>query len=163
MANHDRRKNQGRKESGAFLPVPADVLNSSNFLTLSLKAKALILDLGAAYNGFNNGDLAAAYSMMQARGWRSKDTLGKAISELLHAGMIEKTRQGGLHGPSLYAVTWRPIDECKGKLDVKPTKVASGKWRLQNVPATVLKTQSPPRYSGQSDPIIGQDRSLEAA
>ena len=163
MTNRDHRRAKGRKESGPFLPVPSDVLNSPNFLTLSLKAKALILDMGATYNGFNNGDLAAAYSMMQPRGWRSKDTLAKAISELLSSGMIEKTRQGGLHGPSLYAVTWKPIDACKGKLDVTATNVASGKWRFQNVAAPVLKTQSPPRYSGKSAPIIGQDPSAEAA
>ena len=48
---------------------------------------------------------------------------------LLETGMIELTRQGGLHCASLYAVTWLPIDECGGKLDVNATAVASGLWK----------------------------------
>ncbi|WP_147281654.1 hypothetical protein [Dyella solisilvae] len=135
------------------------MLKSPNFLGLSTKAKALILDLGARFTGFNNGDLAAPWSWMQERGWRSKDTLHRAIKELLHAGMIEQTRQGGLHGPSLYAFTWRPVDECKAHPEIAPTKVASGKWRQSaEIIQVDAKTQSPPRSSGKSAPIVGQDQ-----
>lgn len=124
-----RMKTHGRREAGNFLPVPAAVLDSPNFRALSTKSKGLILDIGARYNGHNNGDLAAPYSWMQKRGWRSKETLDAALKELRRYGMIELTRQGGLHGASLYAYTWMPIDPCKGKLDVSPTGVASGKWK----------------------------------
>ena len=51
------------------------------------------------------------------------------IDELLQAGMIELTRQGGLHCPNLYAVTWIGIDDCSGKLDVKPNPAPSNLWR----------------------------------
>lgn len=124
-----RAKAFGRNDAGTFLKIPTVVIDSPNFRALSAKAKALILDIGAGYNGHNNGDLAAPYSWMQARGWRSKDTLHRALSELQWRGMIELTRQGGLHGPSLYAFTWLAIDPCKGKLDVQATRAASGKWR----------------------------------
>lgn len=124
-----RMKAMGRRESGSFLRVPTAVLESANFRALSAKAKALILDIGAGYNGHNNGDLAAPWSWMKERGWRSKDTLHNALSELRRHYMIELTRQGGLNGPSLYAFTWLPIDPCKGKLDVAPCRVASGKWK----------------------------------
>jgi len=95
----------------------------------SKKARALLLDIGAQYRGNNNGDLAAPWSWMRARGWKSKDTLKRALDELLQAGMIELTRQGGLHCPNLYAVTWIGIDDCSGKLDVKPNPVPSNLWR----------------------------------
>lgn len=157
-------KSKGRVETGTFLPVPTDVLKSPNFLNLSTKAKALILDLGARFTGYNNGDLAAPWSWMQERGWRSKDTLHRAIKELLQAGMIEQTRQGGLHGPSLYAFTWRPIDECKGRPEITPTRIASGKWRRSEEAISVAaKTQLPPRSLGKSAPIVGQDLLLRAA
>ncbi|NII75185.1 hypothetical protein FHW84_003783 [Dyella sp. SG562] len=158
------RKSKGRTETGTFLPVPTDVLKSHNFLSLSTKAKALILDLGARFTGYNNGDLAAPWSWMQARGWRSKDTLHKAIKELVQAGMIEQTRQGGLHGPSLYAFTWRPIDECKAHPDISPTRVASGKWRhsIEVIPVKT-ETQLPPRSLGKSAPVIGQDHAMRVA
>jgi hypothetical protein len=42
-----------------------------------------------------------------------------------------------LHGPSLYAFTWMPIDPCNGKLDVAPTVVPSGKWKATPQPAPV--------------------------
>lgn len=124
-----RQKSMGRRESGTFLRIPSVVLQGANFCALSTKAKALILDIGARYDGHNNGDLAAPWSWMKQRGWRSKDTLHNALSELRRLGMIELTRQGGLHGPSLYGFTWLPIDPCKGKLDVAPSRIASGKWK----------------------------------
>ena len=122
-------KAKGRKEAGNFLRVPAAVLDSPIFCALSTKAKARILDIGARYNGHNNGDLAAPWSWMSQRNWRSKGTLQRALCELQQRGMIERTRQGGLHGASLYAFTWLPIDRCKARLDVPATSVASGKWK----------------------------------
>jgi hypothetical protein len=129
-----RTKFKGRREAGNFMRVPCVVLDSPNFRALSMKAKALILDIGARYNGHNNGDLAAPWSWMKERGWRSKDTLQRALAELQCFGMIEQTRQGGLHGPSLYAFTWMPIDQCKARLDVPATSAASAKWK-QPLPA----------------------------
>lgn len=157
-----RQKHKGRKESGTFLRVPTVVLTSPNFCGLSTKAKALLLDIGARFNGFNNGDLAAPYSWMKLSGWKSKDTLHRALKELLEAGMIELTRHGGLHGPSLYAFTWMAIDDCRGKLDIAATRVASGKWRLPlAIPGT--ETQLPPRPLGQTAPAIGLDQAKRAA
>lgn len=124
-----RPRSVGRSHAGKFLRVPTDVLNSANFKKLTTKSKALLLDLGAKFNGFNNGDLAMPWSWMKDRGWNSKQTLANARDELIAFGMIELTRQGGLNGPNLYAFTWLPIEPCKGKLDVAATSVASGKWK----------------------------------
>lgn len=123
------QKSKGRREAGNFLPVPSAVADSPNFRALTAKAKALILDIGARYDGHNNGNLAAPWSWMSQRNWNSKQTLQRALEELQRLGMIEKTRQGGLHGPSLYAFTWIRIDTCKARLDVPATRVPSGKWR----------------------------------
>lgn len=153
-----REKHKGRKDSGTFLRVPTAVLCSPNFCGLSAKTKALILDIGARYTGFNNGDLAAPWSWMKKRGWRSKDTLHNALVEARSAGMIEQTRQGGLHGPSLYAFTWMPIDKCKVGLDVSPTRVASGKWsQPMTAPLEAKITRLPPRPAGKATPVTGQD------
>jgi hypothetical protein len=64
--------------------------------------------------------------------------------------MIEQTKQGGLHGPSLYAFTWMPIDPCKGKLDVAPTAVPSGKWKATPQEQEVRRKQN-------ATPTIGAD------
>lgn len=124
-----RDRTTGRRESGSFLGLPHAVLDCTNFRMLSAHAVKLLVDMGASYRGNNNGDLCITWKLMQRRGWKSRDTLNRARRELLHFGFIELTRQGGLHSPSLYGLTWQPIHECKGKLDVAPTRVASGLWR----------------------------------
>lgn len=124
----DRRKHKGRSESGGYFGIPHAVMRSPNFRALSAHALKLLVDLGGQFRGANNGDLSAAWNVMRPLGWKSRDTLTRALAELLHFGVIEKTRQGGMHRCSLYALTWRPIDECDGKLDVRPTITPSGFW-----------------------------------
>jgi hypothetical protein len=133
MSRRSRERFKGRRDKGWFFRMPVEVLDSPAYCGLSFKARALLLDLGAQYRGNNNGDMAAPWSWMKARGWKSKQTLRRAVLELLAAGMIEQTRQGGLHCPTLYAVTWLGIDECGGKLEVQATSVPSGRWRRQIV------------------------------
>lgn len=129
MSNRQRERFKSRSNTGWFMRFPIEVLDSAGYRALSFKARALLLDLGAQYRGHNNGDLAAPWSWMKSRGWKSKDTLRRALLELLASGMIEQTRQGGLHCPSLYAFTWLPINDCGDKLDVRATSVPSGLWR----------------------------------
>lgn len=128
-----REKFKARRNSGWFFRMPVEVLDSPSYCGLSFKARALLFDMGAQYRGNNNGDLAAPWSWMHKRGWRSKDTLQRALCELLLAGRVERTRQGGLHCPSLYAFTWLPIDECGGKLDVPSNPVPSQLWKPQRL------------------------------
>lgn len=123
-------KSKGRKESGSFLAIPHAVLRSPNFISLSSHGVKLLIDLATEYNGTNNGDLCATWSMMKKRGWKSQDTLNRALKDLMSRGMIIKTRQGGMNYASLYAITWRSIDECGGKLEVSPTAVAPGNWKF---------------------------------
>lgn len=139
MSGGKRCKAKGRRESGTFATLPHNVIRSANWQRASGNAIKLAIDLLAQFNGKNNGDLAAPFSTMKKRGWKSSGTLKRAEREALHYGLIEKTRQGGLNRCNLYAVTWKPIDDCKGKLDVAPTRVASGTWR-QDAPAFDNKT-----------------------
>ncbi|WP_347987334.1 hypothetical protein [Methylomonas sp. AM2-LC] len=108
----------------AGTPSPAAVL--------SHKAAHLLDNLVAQLNGKNNGDVSAAPKIMELFGWKSRGSISDALTENLAYGFIELTRQGGRNQCSLYAVTWLPIDECKGKLDVKPTNVASNLWKPEN-------------------------------
>lgn len=129
MKQRSRERFKGRRNTGWFFRMPVEVLDSPAYCGLSFKARALLFDLGAQYRGNNNGDLAAPWSWMKNRGWKSKDTLHRALGELIATGMIQLTRQGGLHCPNLYAVTWLEIHDCGGKLDVKASPVPSNLWR----------------------------------
>ena len=73
-------------------------------------------------------DTTATMSPMKARGWSSNDQLFKARDELVAKNLIQVTRQGGLNRCTLYALTWFPINECGGKLDVAETRVARNEW-----------------------------------
>jgi len=134
MAYRIKRKRKGNKDvpsihyKGHFI-YPACVLNHPDYITLSLAAKALLNDIGAQYNGWNNGDLQCSRTVMSERGWTSNSTRERALKELIEAGLIVMTRQGGRGiGPNLYAITWQPIHECGGKHDLKPTTRAYRKW-----------------------------------
>jgi hypothetical protein len=135
-----RQKIAGRKTSPTFAAKPhhifrADCKNGipSPASVLSHMAAHLLDNLTAQYNGANNGDLSAGPKIMKLYGWKSQSSINKALKELLALGFIEQTRQGGRNQCSLYAVTWLAIDDCKGKLDTNPTRVASNLWKPENV------------------------------
>ncbi len=125
-------RSKNRRASAPFLSLPSHILQSNEWAALTSFEVKVLVDLGAQYNGSNNGDLCAPWALMKTRGWRSPGTLSKALRGLLKAGFIELTRQGGLHQCSLYALTWRGIDECKGKHDAKVSAVPSNAWKREN-------------------------------
>jgi hypothetical protein len=144
-----RDRTIGRRESGSYVTVPHAVLNSSAFLDLPSYGVKLLFDIAAQYKGNNNGDLFATWTRLQKRGWKSRDTFNKALNALLDHGLIQKTRQGGLHRCSLYGLTWHPIHECNGKLEVQATRVASGLWK--DYVAQPGKIKTPTRSACQND------------
>jgi hypothetical protein len=134
-----RQKFKGRRSGPSFGAKPhhifrADTKNNkpSPASVLNHMAAHLLDNLVAQYNGVNNGDLSAAPKIMKLYGWTSQGSVYSALTELLAQGFIEQTRQGGRNKCSLYALTWIAIDDCGGKLDVHPTKVASNLWKPEN-------------------------------
>ncbi|MEM8682887.1 MAG: hypothetical protein AAGF72_05605 [Pseudomonadota bacterium] len=124
-----REKAKGRRDRGSFVRMPHAFLRHPKFAQLSPRATKLLIDLCSGYTGNNNGDFSIAWRLMSQRGWRSKQQLYKAIAELTETGFVVKTRQGGKHKCSLYAITLWPIDECDGKLETPATTTASGTWK----------------------------------
>ncbi len=80
------------------------------------------------HRGKNNGDLAAAFSVMREKFvFKSEHTVQRALKQLLYERLIHKTREGRFLNPggrcALYALSWLPVDDCPGKdLDMKPTR-----------------------------------------
>jgi hypothetical protein len=121
--------NSDRYEKGGYVQIPHCVFRSYGFANLSAYASKLLLDLLSQYNGSNNGDFHATFSLMTNRGWKSKGTLNRAIKELVDSGFVELSRQGGRNKCNLFAVTFYAIDECKGKLDISATDKPTSLWR----------------------------------
>ncbi len=152
-----RWRSTGRSEAGSFVAMPHACLNHPNYTRLSPRAVKLLFDLYAQFRGNNNGDFTAAWSYMSKHGWHSKDQLNKATRELLTAGWIMLTRQGGRNQCSLYAVTFQAIDDCKGKLDEPATTTAPGWWKRDPIAPQHGSpiSKAVPRHTGQVDPLHG--------
>ena len=78
MSRNRFRDAQAKREEGGFVPLPHAVIRSQGFSKLSPYAIKLLIDLLAQYKGDNNGDFSAAWTLMEPRGWKSKETLHKA-------------------------------------------------------------------------------------
>jgi hypothetical protein len=131
-----------KKDMRPFLRVPIALLNCPKFRALSPIAIKLLLDIGGQYNGKNNGDLCAAWKIMQPKGWNSEATLNKAKKELIAAGFLAVTRIGRLPNLcSLYGITWQALNP-NPKLDYGPNGFPYGEW--EKLPSPILtKTRAP--------------------
>lgn len=92
---------------GGFSPIPWSVLDSQAYLGLSHPARSLLLEIARQDTRSSNGRLLLSSKHLAKRGWKSNDTISRAKSELLQAGLIYETVKG--HRPnkaSWYAVTW---------------------------------------------------------
>src|SRR5215471_7796261 len=122
-----RKARAGRVYS--FSMLIHDWFRSPEYAELHPRAVKLLIDLYCQYNGHNNGDLCASWSLMAKLGWRSKDTLQKAMKELLERGWLSITRRGDRRKPNLYALSFLKVDECNGKLDVHATVAPLHTWK----------------------------------
>lgn len=146
---HTRERMKGRRTRRRFAMFFHDVFTSPEYAQLSPRAVKLLVDIAVQFNGSNNGDFSAAWSVMARLGWTSKDQLYKALAELERGGWIIKTRQGWNRAPNLYAVSWLGINSCGGKLDLPPDPVPKHLWRAA---ASAL---SAPRPTDRSAPPGG--------
>ena len=114
--------------SGGFLLLPSELINCPKFRALSPSAVKLLIDVASQYKGKNNGDLCAAWKIMQPKGWNSEATLNRAKKELLAAGFIAETRKGKRPNLcSLYGITWQPLNP-NPKLETTPSGFPFGAW-----------------------------------
>lgn len=137
-----KRKRSGKK-TGAWLPN--EVLQSQAYKELSSGAKNVLAAIAAQYRGDNNGDLSVAITVLAQYGITSPDTIWRSVMQLRKHRLIRLTRQGMKfrNTPSLYAVTWQPIDKCGGKIGRLATSVAGNEWR---------------DYTGNPLPLEGYDQ-----
>ena len=130
------RRNPKTGSKRGHIQIPHIVMDTDDYRNLPPNAIKLLNALVYQYRGKNNGDLTAAFTYMQHFGFKSKETLHRAIRQLLDADLIMRTRQGFFMNPggrcALYALRWRLIDECPGKnLDVLPTTTPPRKFSME--------------------------------
>jgi len=122
-------KVRGRAQPRRFVQFPNQLIDSRRFHALSAHAVKALMFLASQYMGYNNGDLTIAWRVAKAKGITSNDSLRRGTLELIEAGFVVQSRQGGRNRCSLYALAWFPINECDGKLDIAATAVAPIDWK----------------------------------
>jgi hypothetical protein len=136
------RDGKAKRPPGAFVALPHIALRSEQWAALPPFAVKLLVDLLAQYDGNNNGDLTAAWTVMRTRRWRSQDSLHKALRELESRGWIQRTRQGGRHVATLWALTMYALDDdnakVKAKLDIVPSDYCRGAWSQHPIAPPVV-------------------------
>jgi hypothetical protein len=130
-----------RRGGDTFFAMRRDVLQSREFAELSAIGVKLLVDLMAQFSGENNGALSPSWTLMKNRGWRSKETLARALRELEDQRWVLLTRPGGRNRAALYSFTFRAVDACGGKHDATPTNRPSDEWRRYAIPI-LGKTES---------------------
>jgi hypothetical protein len=136
-----RLKSTGRQEGYSFVKFQHRMLRHPSFGSLSGRACKTLLFLASQYNGSNNGDLTIAWTIARARGIKSNGNLRIAVQQLIDAGFVVQTRQGGRNKCSLFALAWFPIDECGGKLDVPPTRLPPYDWLAKTAKSELPRVQ----------------------
>ena len=128
------RLSTGRLEwNGRFAAVPVSFITHEAFSELSGNGLKLLIAMLSGFVGNNNGHLVATHSQMRRFGFSSKESLSRAIRELLAFGLIVRTRAQVRRSPALYAITWLPINAPKPGIrydaGVTPTSEAGDDWR----------------------------------
>jgi hypothetical protein len=136
---------------------PHELIRSRRFHALSAHAVKALMYLASQYRGSNNGDLGIAWKVAKARGFKSNSMLRRGAIELVETGFLIQTRQGGRNRCSLFALTWMPIDECNGKLDISSTRTAPIDWRHLDSLSEPRMVQVEPQKV-QSSPISAAKR-----
>jgi len=111
------KKRDTSRDSGGFVALPFAVLDCAAYLSLSVHAKALLLEVARQFNSKapNNGRLLLSRAHLAPRGWNSNDMIMKAKRELLDTGFIFETAKGARPNKAgWYAVTWRALDKING-------------------------------------------------
>lgn len=114
-------KGNGDKRDGkAFVALPLVVLESAGYRLASHPARALLIDIAMQYTGHNNGKLTACAKYLNAKGWKSNDTITRARHDLLACGLLVETRKGARPNKAAwYALSWFDLDQGQG-LDIDP-------------------------------------------
>jgi hypothetical protein len=129
-----RGKILGRRTEHTFVRLPHYVIKSPEWRALSGNAIKFLIELAAAYDGSNNGDLALTRGQALERGWKSGGTRDRAAEEAVEAGFALITRHGHRKLCTLYSITWEPIDDVGKGVMYRPEHKASRLWEQRRLP-----------------------------
>jgi len=107
-----------KKIKADFAGIPRYVIRCEAYKSLNGNAVKLLTHLAYQFKGKNNGDLLITHSLLKEY-FKSNQTMYRARDELERKGFIAINVYGGMSyggykAPTLYALTWPPINDFIG-------------------------------------------------
>ena len=105
----------GKRDGSGFVALPKVVLTSSGYRAASHTSRSLLVDIASQYTGTNNGRLVACDKALKPLGWKSHDTITRAVRDLVDCGLLFETRKGMRPNKAAwYALTFQSLDAAAG-------------------------------------------------
>lgn len=118
MARNAKKKvlANGRNKYDRFVKLDFPLLNSDGYRSLSVGARALLVEFGRHYNGANNGELFMSQrKAAEMVGVANHVTAARYLRELQDKGFIRPKIKGSFDNKTRLATTWVlaqfPLDE----------------------------------------------------
>jgi hypothetical protein len=96
---------EGRKDR--YFALHHFMLKTDAWMALSAPARAVYIQIGIRYDGFNNGKIALSVRDAARECCVAINTASRALKELVDLGFIEETRHGGPSRKTRIASEWR--------------------------------------------------------
>jgi len=123
---HDRR---GRSRGGGrFIQIHHATIETLAWRALRPAAVVVYIALRALYDGRNNGALRLSVREAAERTGLDKDTVNRALAQLVALGFVEVAEPGGYARKVRHATLWRLTDLRCDRTGAAPT-YAFQRWR----------------------------------
>jgi hypothetical protein len=123
------KSSKAKRDGQGFVALPHVVLESPSYRALSHAARSLLIDIAKQYTGTNNGRLVACTKYLKPLGWKSHDTVARALADLKAAGFLIETRMGMRpNRAAWFALGWYALDDSKG-MDIDPKTYRTGQYK----------------------------------
>lgn len=124
------KRSKDKRDGDRYVALPHVVIDSPSYRLLKHPARALLIDIARQYTGSNNGRLVACAKYLKPLGWKSNDTVTRALVELKDAGLLIETRMGMRpNRAAWFALGWYSLDEVSG-MDIDPRSYRTGQYKL---------------------------------
>lgn len=115
MSSKSFKRNGSKRDSGLFVAIPHDVIDSTAYRQLGYTSRAMLVELARQYSGTNNGRIVACNKYLKPLGWNSHATVTKSLRELLESGLLIQTRLGMRpNRAAWFALAWYQLDVSQG-------------------------------------------------
>lgn len=124
------KSNKEKRDGDRFVVLPHIVVDSPSYRDLSHTARSLLVDIARQYTGSNNGRLVACTKYLRPMGWKSNDTITRALKDLKEAMLLIETRMGYRpNRAAWYALGWYVLDYSRD-MDIDPKTYRTGGYKI---------------------------------